>query len=517
MTEGGRGRWVGSLLRRLRPVHLAPLLAFLALAAWAFASPIGAAPDDDYHLTSIWCALGGSEQCQEGSSALTRQVSAPLSEVSCYAQQPQTSAACQYAVLDGWNRDVVDTGRGNFTGEYPPVYHAAMRLLAGEDLQISALTMRLVNALLFVALATALAALMPTARRVTLLWGWLVTLIPLGIFLIPSNNPSGWALTGVGTTFLALLGAYESSGRRRAALIAITFVGVLMAAGSRADAAVYAAGALLTATIISAPWRGSRPLTWWRWVWIPALGVLVAVLFFATSTQAGTISTGMGGGPPLPGAGTSDDKPEGLALVAYNVLMLPLLLTGVFGTWALGWLDTGMPALVPWTAALAFIVLGFAGLGRLDRSKAIAAVGVLFVLFALPVWILTRGGNIVGENLQPRYLLPIIVLFAFVLLTMPAGARLGLTRVQTGIVLAALVVANLVALQVNIRRYVTGSDQQGLNLDSGAEWWWTAFPAGPTVVWLVGALAYAGLLAALWPELRRREPGLPPAVTPRGT
>ena len=56
------------------------------------------------------------------------------------------------------------------------------------------------------------------------------------------------------------------------------------------------------------------------------------------------------------------------------------------------------------------------------------------------------------------------------------------------------------ALQVNIRRYVTGDDLQGLNLDAGAEWWWTGFPVGPTGVWVVGALAFAGLLAVLWPR-----------------
>ena len=36
-----------------------------------------------------------------------------------------------------------------------------MRLFAGPDLQVSALAMRLVNAVLFVGLATALAALLP--------------------------------------------------------------------------------------------------------------------------------------------------------------------------------------------------------------------------------------------------------------------------------------------------------------------------------------------------------------------
>lgn len=500
---------VRALLSRVRAIHFAPLVAFVALAAWAFASPIGAGPDDDYHLTSTWCAVGGSAQCEEGSISTTREIAAPLYELVCYAQDPEASAGCQVESLETWNRETVETGRGNFAGEYPPVYYAVMHVFAGSDLQVSALIMRLLNAALFVGLATALAVLLPTARRSTLLWGWLVTLIPLGIFLIPSNNPSGWAITGVGTTFLALLGAHESTGRRRVALAVLALVGVLMAAGSRGDAAVYAAGAVVTATIIAAPWRGCRPLTWWRWAWLPAVGILVALVFFASSTQAGTITDGMGSGAPMPTDPGEDGAPTGLALAAYNLLMLPFLLSGVFGTWALGWLDTGMPEIVPWAAASAFIVLGFAGIGRLDARKALAAGGVLFVLLALPVWILTRGGNVVGENLQPRYLLPLIVLFAFVLLTMPAGGRLGLTRVQTGVVLVALTAANLVALQVNIRRYVTGSDQQGFDLDAGAEWWWTGFPIGPTAVWFVGAVAYAGLLALLWPELRRRtEPAL---------
>jgi hypothetical protein len=149
--------------------------------------------------------------------------------------------------------------------------------------------------------------------------------------------------------------------------------------------------------------------------------------------------------------------------------------------------------------------VAFAGIARLDRRKAIAGAGVLVVLVVLPVWVLTRGGDIVGDNLQPRYLLPLIVLFAFVLLWTPTGTRLEFTRVQTGIVLGALALANFVALQVNIRRYVTGSDQQGFNLDAGAEWWWTGFPAGPTAVWLIGAAAFAGTLVLLWPQLRRSD------------
>ncbi len=141
--------------------------------------------------------------------------------------------------------------------------------------------------------------------------------------------------------------------------------------------------------------------------------------------------------------------------------MLPFLWTGVWGTWALGWLDTGLPAIVPWAAVSAFVVVAFAGLGRMSWRKAIAATGVLLVLVVLPTYVLTAGGDMVGEQLQPRYLLPLIVLFAFVLVTEPPGAFMSFTRLQTFAIFGALALANLVALQVNIRRYITGSDQQG--------------------------------------------------------
>lgn len=497
-----RRSWV-SVLRRLRPLHFAPVFALLALAAWAFASPLGAGPDDDYHLVSVWCAAGGSEQCLPGEDASSRNVSPAFDEVTCYAQNSDSSAACQEEAFRSWDDgELVATSRGNFNGEYPAVYYATMRIFAGDDIQISALAMRLVNATLFVGLATALVALLPLARRRTLLLGWLVTLVPLGIFLIPSNNPTGWAVTGVGTAFLALLGWFDADGRRKWALAAIYLLGIVLAGGARGDAAVYAIGATVTAVIITAV----RSRGWALKAILPAAGLVLALVLLASSAQAGVGATGFSGGPtmPLPGADAGETAIAlgGYSLAAYNLLMLPFLWTGVWGTWALGWIDTMMPAIVPWAATSAFVVSAFAGLGRLDRRKAIATAGVLFVLVALPVYVLTAGGNRVGENLQPRYLLPLIVLFALVLLTDPTGRGPRFTRIQLVAILGALAIAYTVALQVDIRRYVTGADIQGPDLAGGAEWWWVGVPS-PNVVWIVGTLAFAALVTVVGIELRR--------------
>jgi hypothetical protein len=282
-----------------------------------------------------------------------------------------------------------------------------------------------------------------------------------------------------------------------------------MAAGARGDAGVYVAGATLAVLIFTA----ARRRDWALRAILPAVGLVIVAVLLSMAGQigsAGGFTNGGGTTVPLPGEAGVDVPLSGLPLAAYNLLMLPFLWTGVWGSWGLGWLDTMLPAVVPWAATAAFIVVGFAGLGQLARRKALTVAGLFAALVFIPVYVLTAGGNVVGENLQPRYLLPLIVLFAFVLVTEPLGRVLSFTRIQTFVILAALAGANLVALQVNIRRYVTGVDQQGPNLDAGAEWWWASLPVGPTAVWMLGALAYAGLLAMLWPHVRKTEPATRP-------
>jgi len=475
---------------------LLPVLAFVALVSWAFASPVGAGPDDDYHLVSVWCAGGGSDLCKPGSTNSVRMVSAGFESVICYVGDAEQSADCQDGAMPSPDGPWVETARGNFVGEYPPVYYATMRLFAGDDVESSALVMRLVNAALFVLLSTAVAVLLPRRRRV-LLWAWLITLVPLGMFLIPSNNPSGWAITGVGTAFLAMVAWYEAEGWRRLAGAGTFAVAVVMAAGARGDGAVYVVGAAVTATIVS--WRRTRG--WWSL----ALPFAAAVAGWVAMRSAGqsTIASGFTSTPVGPdGVGIDALSHQGLELAAYNLLKLPFLWTGVFGSWALGWFDTTLPPIVPWAAAGAFIAVGFVGLGLMTWRKAVSLAGVLGVLVVLPVYVLTSGGNQVGENLQPRYLLPLIVLLGFLLVWETPGGRLHFTRLQTLVIMLALATANMVALQVNTRRYVTGVDLEGPNLDRGAQWWWSGVPWGPGLNWVLGTVAYAGVLAVAWRVLR---------------
>lgn len=480
--------------RRPPVLVLAPILALLTLLAWVFASPIGAGPDDDYHLISTWCAGATADETCASVAGETgdHDVSVELAEVSCFGGDAEQSAACQETNFDGdMTDDTVATDRGNFYGEYPPLYYAVMSVFTSLDLQLSALLMRVFTIVVFVGIVTALSLLLPAARRPTLIVGWMVTTVPLGMFLLASNNPSAWATIGVGTGWIALLGYFETTGFRRVALGALYALGVVMAAGSRGDAAVYAGFA--TALVVGYAFRPRRKF--FLAALLPVVMGVVALGSLLLSGQAGAGLSGLAGESGSAGSpGMDTQELSDFGRLAYNVLNAPFIWAGALGEWGLGWLDTAMPAIVILPAIMAFVMAGFLGFGRIGWRKAIMVGAVVFVLWALPVFVLQQGGDTVGEQLQPRYLLPLIVLLGG-LLTLDVSA-VSWTRAQLVVVTAALTIAQSGALYFNLRRYITGVGTGGLNLDAAPEWWWNA-PFSPMFVWITGSLAYAALMALI--------------------
>ena len=492
-----------------KAIYLAPVLAIVALMAWAFASPVGAGPDDDYHLVSAWCSVVDGDHCSTGSTPESRVVPEAVVESPCFAQDPLESAACQEA-LDFTGETTTDTRRGNFVGAYPPVYYAVMSVFVGDDIVGSAMLMRLFNILVFVGLTTALFVLLRPERRQALVWGWAITTVPMGLFLIASNNPSGWAVTGVGTAWIALLGYLESVGPRKWLLGAIFAVGTIMAAGSRADAAIYAVLGIGAVFVLTFP----RTREGWKKyaldAILPVALAIVCLFFFLTSRQSQSGTGGFGGGSSVEadvGQASGAEALTGFGQFAYNLLNVPFLWAGNFGEWGLGWLDTSMPAAVTYAAIASFIVVGFLGLARLWGRKLFVVLAAGLTLWLLPVYVLSAGGDIIGESVQPRYVLPLIVLFGGLLVLSKRGRPMAFTRAQAVLVVAALSVANFLALHFNMRRYITGVDEAGLNLDSGIEWWWD-ISMSPMFVWIIGSAAYAGLLGLLVRHLGRQSPDL---------
>jgi hypothetical protein len=205
---------------------------------------------------------------------------------------------------------------------------------------------------------------------------------------------------------------------------------------------------------------------------------------------------------PLPWAnlyGQTEGTGFDWSLLWANTWDIPGLWAGVFGGWpwgALGWLDTIMPQVVPISVLTVVLLVAYLAMREGSWPKRLTVVLVLLLMWAIPLYLLQLGGFRAGEQFQPRYLLPlIIVVIGFLLLTRDGQPLLKDKFGRLAAVLA-LSLANAIALHTNFRRYITGINYQNLNLNDPKEWWWFSLPnwVGPNLVWVVGSVAFATLI-----------------------
>lgn len=452
------------------------LTGFIALGSWAISSPVGSSPDDNFHLVSIWCAQGDREGlCTLNESSLVVRAPTELaSSYKCFAYNPQQAASCPRPLSSEFST----ASHSNTLGYYPPIFYLAMSIFATENIELSVLAMRLVNALLFCVLTMATIWLLPMRMRAPTILGIIATIVPLAAFIVPSTNPSSWAVLSAAVLWPSLAGYFHSDGvKRKWPLLAIAYLAVIIGAGARGDAAVYALIAIAVAGILSVKRIQEVPR-----IILPVIPAgAIAAAFFLTSGHSNIAE------PEFTAGRIS------IQSIFSNLISLPDLWTGALGGWDLGWLDTQMPAVVPVTSALFFSGVFFSGLAAVSKKKTYALLLIAFALVVLPLYVLTNGGYVVGEWLQPRYLLPLLVMFAGVCWWTADGPSLQLSRAQKIFMIAGLSLANSIALHTNLQRYITGIDVVGLNLNEEIEWWWD-FSLSPMVVWTLGTLAFLATL-----------------------
>lgn len=485
-----KATWPGRVVTRLRTAAarwwrgtLALVGLTVAFAAWGLASPLGGGPDDDFHLMSAWCASTSPVDCAGTDDPEVKHVPAELPGVACFAFNPEESAACQGDSLEHASGATIATDRANFDKTYPPVFYAVNGVLASDDFERSALGMRAMNLLLFVVLAAVTGAALEPRLRVSASLGWLITAVPMTIYLVPSNNPSGWTLTGLAFLVPALWGAIRSQGWRRWTLHGVAAVSAAAAIGSRADGAIFATAAALAVLFIARPAISRTSL--------PSLGLVgvlaaSALLVALTTRQASDAADGLGA--------PSSASASGVALLGYNLLHLPELWAGGFGSTGLGWLDTAMPGVVVWPAAAVFISVMTMALPSVSWQQRTVLLGLASGLVVLPLAMLQASGDIVGANVQPRYLWPLVMLVGIFAVTRAQGVLVRLEASHITALCLALIAANSAALYTTMRRYITGTDGHSANLNEGAEWWWDGL-GSPMLWWILGTVAFSVVTA----------------------
>jgi Predicted membrane protein (DUF2142) len=471
-------------IRMWRVAATCLLIGVLGLS-WSLSSPIGSSPDDDFHLASIWCGSFASNQncVEEGLNENgEKRVKVPATisgSIFCFVFNSNESAACQGQP----DPEQFNDGRAN-KDSYPPGFYAVMSFFVKGSANESVVSMRLFSWSLATFLVGSAGLVLNHSLRRLYYLTTLITFVPLGVFLIASTNPSGLVIASIAAFWpLAYSLTRTNALSRRQAMARWALVGLvlLVATMSRGDAPGFLVVVFLAVLVLNQAWKKSV------WKNVAALSTLLAGALLFSQLYGHSVV-----------AQTSESLGE--TAVGWtenlwrNFTELPSLWIGSFGFWGLGWLDTPMPNAVGMLIVLSFAGCIFLGFERMDWGKA-ASLGILLaVLIVAPLVMLKNFGSVVGENVQPRYLLPLLPIFLLTSLTSADDSRPVILRRPNRLLLwCAMAIAHAVALHANFRRYLTGIDIRNFDLNRGREWWWP-LTTSPMTFWFVGSLAFAVLL-----------------------
>ena len=492
---------------RKRAWWLLPIAFFIMCAGWAVTSPVGSAPDDDYHLSSIWCGQGDRANACETDPAYPNTRKVPRNVVDaadCYRWLADVTAKCQYATIN--DTTMIWTERINdIQGLYPPGFYKVMSVFVGPNLERSVVAMRLFNAMIAALLLAAIMRLAPKGISSAAAVAIPATFIPLGIFITASTNPSAWTIMGIAgywTFALAWLqwrrhddpenAAVKGKSRdRRAILLAFgTIVCAFLAMSSRVDANTYVVLTTIVVLTING-WKKARqtPRRFWTLV---AISVIAIILYFTVSS-----ATLLGAGD----GGVIGDADSGVGLLLTNITQLPQLFQGIVGG-ALGWFDTAMPASVAFIGVLVVGALLYRGLAQADKRQIVAMAIAASALVFVPLAYLQQQRLNVGELVQPRYLLPLLtILVATAGLSFKPTQKLSLPKAPAISLGVLLSISAMVAYWANIQRYIAGQQHPLIEGTLPIKWEpllgvpfipVNFITAAATCVWLVGLFLWVG-------------------------
>jgi hypothetical protein len=154
-----------------------------------------------------------------------------------------------------------------------------------------------------------------------------------------------------------------------------------------------------------------------------------------------------------------------------------------------------LPGIVLALSSAAFFGAFFVGLRRVGWKRGLAVSPSVVALWAVPFVLLYQSNAVVGHLVQPRYVLPLMVIALGVASLRPdahqawAGARIWAAGI-------ALTLAFGAALHTNIRRYTTGLDEFHIDPGANAEWWWSG-ALSPMADWIIGTVAFAAVIV-MW-------------------
>jgi len=468
-------------------------VALVSLTAWAMASPIGSPPDGDFHMASIWCAQGD----RLGMCKIVKEKNSPRLELRtprtfsryqnpyghfCYVGNSGVSAGCSNIVDEKSVTELIASGRIVSGDPGANLFYRANSYLASQNIERSSIQIRVANIAFFLGMSTLVLSVFKKYRVKSAL-AMLVGLGPWGSFLISSIHPSAWMLTLLPLFFVALLVAIKENSKQLkigGALVAL--VVWFIARDIRNDARIFIAIAIFSALAWGLDIRGlySKGSVLQKVAGLAALGALYLVFLqpYARSFF-GTVS------PVRIGAYLAS---PGDRLFNLLTTRIPSTIMDLFGSsWGLGSTDTPLSQLVTMCGVVALVLAVFPVIPRVGRRELLVVAAMATFLILLPLRAELNNVGTSARYILPLFLMCLIAFFSAV--DTSRGGPLIDSRARGRLLVVVLTLGNSVALHQTMRRYITGVDVIGWDLNRNAEWWWSVGPS-PMTVWLVGSCAF---------------------------
>jgi hypothetical protein len=451
------------------------------LSCWALSSPPGSNSDDEYHLAGIWCAHGERTQiCSideaTGQKSVPRQIqrySGPQGFF-CYVGNEKASSRCVRELSPDVVMELYPTGRIS-EGQYPAGFYKANGFLVSGDINWSILKMRFfqIGIAIFV-FSMALYTARKNLRQI--LSALLIGFVPIGLWVIPSTQPASWAIIGLVSLVIYLIGVTQSRTKANFFVIVVgSSLSFFLAIQSRRDSILNLLIVLVLVGISQYKTIFGQPIQRFMRAFVLSLffSVIALVHFRFRSLSFIFQISGL----------KETNFFEGVFNIAPSVV---LGLIG--GSMQLGSPDFAPPLIVP--------LLMIIGLGTFlasiwsatPRETQVSVVVGSVLLFALPLrFFLENAGSPVS-----RY---IYVIYLSTLILIAVSTRVGITEslkyraTSNRVILFSVALAHAFALHQTLRRYVFGTNVSRFDLNFSAEWWWTSGPS-PMSVWLIGSISF---------------------------
>jgi len=373
------------------------LLSILFLSAViALILPVSSGPDDDFHLSSIWCSHGVSINCEEQPSTgngFKASVEDSLAQlIMCKGRDPSVPTICEN-VSDSTGYSQIRSNEGR----YPGFYYWLSGLMIFSSPLISVLLMRIF--LIFICLsyiALGMWMLGSEARKKFLIVNTLL-FIPLPLFFLGTNNPQVISLVIYPMIITILLEYLRSGGNnfkfKNIILISWVGLGCLLMMGSRPDGFLYAIFGIFFVSISHfLQNRSCKPPTFYAFFGLAFTLLTFQIIFF--QTKLGTNFNQM----------SSNRNGHFLQILLENPSFLLGLLggRGDSGYLSLGSYDIPLPSMVSLPLLISWVMI----LTRNIRGKKIRQSFILTTIATLVIEFYGMYRNYANTEgfFQPRYI-----------------------------------------------------------------------------------------------------------------